>query len=81
MGLIAILKKLSVIDAECKKNDVLRKQLEPLVINMNKVKPTNKAEARKMAQKLIDEYERIKQQINNDIRSEHGLDARTFKDD
>jgi hypothetical protein len=69
MGNFAIIKKLIQIDNECKKNDELRKMLEPWVEKMNKIKPTKKSEALNAAQKLIDEYERLKQEITADINT------------
>jgi len=67
MGKFAIIKMLIKIDGECKKDAVLRSKLEPLVDRMNKVKPNNKADALKLSQQLIDEYERLKKEINDNI--------------
>jgi hypothetical protein len=69
VGKFAIIKKLVEIDKECNHDDTLRLKLEPWVERMNKVKPTRKEEALKMAKELIDEYERLKKEINDNIRS------------
>jgi hypothetical protein len=67
MGKFAIIKKLVKIDGECKKDAVLRSKLEPWVERMNNVKLNNKVEALKLSQQLIDEYDRIKKEINDNI--------------
>lgn len=67
MGKFGIIKDLIKIDGECKKDANLRHKLEPWVERMNKVKPSNKAEALKVAKQLIDEYERLKAEIKDNI--------------
>jgi len=70
MAYFGLIKKMAKIDAECKKDEELRKRLEPFVLEMNKKKPTNKAEAEKMANQFITKYNEIKDQIEHDIKSE-----------
>ena len=70
MSYFRLIKRLSKIDSECKKDDELRKKLEPWVLEMNNKRPSNKKEAEKIANDFVRKYEEIKKQINADINLE-----------
>lgn len=60
-----------MIDGECKKNAVLRSRLEPWVKKME-----GKPGDLKLAQEFIDEFEKLKKEINDGIRSEDDQTSR-----
>ena len=70
MSYFRLIKRLSKIDSECKKDDELRKKLEPWVLEMNNKRPSNKKEAEKIANDFVRKYEEIKKQINANINLE-----------
>lgn len=70
MSYFGLVKRLAKIDSECKKDEELRKRLEPWVLEMNKKKPRTKQEAERIANDFIGKYEEIKKQINSDILSD-----------
>jgi hypothetical protein len=70
MGLLELVKKMKLIDKECKKDKILREKLEPWVIEMNKQRPRSREEALKVTEEFIKKYEEVKKSIETGVLDE-----------